>query len=64
MQIRAHLKAIERDALRDLQAGRQPIEASDPMWNELVELGLVDLNRAGKPELTPAGSGYRTDITP
>jgi hypothetical protein len=64
VQIRLPLNAVERTALRDLQAGRQPIETCDPIWNELVELGLVDLVGTGKPRLTIAGSGYRTDVTP
>jgi hypothetical protein len=64
VQIRLPLNALERDALRALQAGRQSIETSDPIWNELFELGLVDLLSAGKPQLTLAGRGYRTDVTP
>jgi hypothetical protein len=64
VQIRLPLNAVERDALRNLQRGWQSIETCDPIWNELVELGLVDLISLGKPQLTLAGSGYRTDVTP
>jgi hypothetical protein len=63
VQIRLPLNAVEGEALRDLQRGRQSIETSDPIWNELVELGLVDLVSTGKPRLTLAGGGYRTDVT-
>lgn len=63
MQIRLPLNAVERDALHDLQAGRQPVASADPIWNELFELGLVSLGSAGKPRLTLAGSGYRTETT-
>jgi hypothetical protein len=54
------LNASEIDALRELQAGMPQPDTADPIWDELVVIGLVDL-RELVPQLTPLGERYRTD---
>jgi hypothetical protein len=55
------LNAAELDAIRGLQAGMNRVGADDPIWDELVALGLVDLRKGLLPQLTPLGRRYRTD---
>jgi hypothetical protein len=54
--------AAEVDAIRDLQAGVYRIDANDPIWDGLVEVGLVDPASLPdkRPELAIRGPGYRT----
>jgi hypothetical protein len=51
----------ELDALRGLQAGMNRVGADDPIWDQLEELGLVDMRTGLVPRLTPLGERYRTD---
>ena len=56
------LSVAELDAIRDLQAGVQRLDADDPIWDGLAEVGLVDVVELalGRAQLTIRGSGYRT----
>jgi hypothetical protein len=54
------LNSAEIDAVRELQAGMPQPRPLDPIWDELVVVGLVDL-RDRVPSLTPLGQRYRTD---
>lgn len=55
------LNDAELDALRGLQAGMNRVGSDDPIWDQLEELGLVDLRTGLIPQLTPLGARYRTD---
>jgi hypothetical protein len=55
------LSEAELDALRGLQAGMHRVGSEDPIWEQLAELGLVDLRTGLIPKLTPLGERYRTD---
>ena len=55
------LSETELDALRGLQAGMNRVGSDDPIWEQLEELGLVDLRTGLVPRLTPLGWRYRTD---
>jgi hypothetical protein len=55
------LSETELDALRGLQAGMNRVGSDDPIWEQLEELGLVDLRTGLIPRLTPLGRRYRTD---
>jgi hypothetical protein len=55
------LSEAELDALRGLQAGMNRVGSDDPIWEQLEELGLVDLRTGLIPKLTPLGERYRTD---
>ena|SRR6476646_10137252 len=55
------LNDAELDALRGLQAGMNRVGSDDPIWEQLEELGLVDLRTGLIPRLTPLGRRYRTD---
>lgn len=54
------LGALELDAIRGLQAGVHDLPVDDPLWLNLVAVGLVKLSSA-RPQLTRAGWRYRTD---
>jgi hypothetical protein len=54
------LGALELDAIRGLQAGVHDLPVDDPLWPNLVAVGLVKLSSA-RPQLTRAGWRYRTD---
>jgi hypothetical protein len=54
------LNAAELDVIRELQAGAHDTAAGDPIWEELADVGLIDLT-APRPQLTLRGWGYRTD---
>lgn len=60
MQNPLGLNAAEVDAIRELQAGMPQHDAHDPIWDELVAVGLVDL-KGPDPLLTLLGKRYRTD---
>src|SRR6476469_9548827 len=55
------LNDAELDALRGLQAGMNRVGSDDPIWDQLEELGLVDMHTGLIPKLTPLGARYRTD---
>jgi hypothetical protein len=55
------LSETELDALRGLQAGMNRVGSDDPIWEQLEQLGLVDLRTGLIPRLTPLGRRYRTD---
>ncbi len=55
------LNEAELDALRGLQAGMNRVGADDPIWEQLEDLGLVDMRTGLIPSLTPLGERYRTD---
>ena len=55
------LNDAELDALRGLQAGMNRVGSDDPIWEQLEELGLVDMRTGLIPTLTPLGARYRTD---
>ena len=54
------LNAAELDVIRELQAGAHDTAPDDPIWDELVAVGLIDVS-APRPQLTLRGWGYRTD---
>jgi hypothetical protein len=51
------LNAAELDALRDLQAGTNHLDADDPIWDALEDLRLVELRYVMR---RPGGSLART----
>ena len=64
------LNADEVAAIRGLKTGNLQVEADDPIWEGLVDLGLVeeretlrgsDMALARFPTLTLAGVDYPTD---
>ena len=55
------LSEAKLDALRGLQVGMNRVGSEDPIWEQLEELGLVDLRTGLIPKLTPLGERYRTD---
>ena len=61
------LNVAELDAIRRLQSGSLDPAADDPIWDGLLDLGLVELREAAGdpgtpaariPALTPAGHDY------
>jgi hypothetical protein len=51
------LNAAELDALRDLKAGTNRLDADDPIWDGLEDLRLVELRYVMR---RPGGSLVRT----
>jgi hypothetical protein len=57
------LESDEVEALRGLQGGQNVVDANDPVWEELAELGLVERRTLVLPgwSLTMRGRLYKTD---
>lgn len=54
------LNTAELDALRELQIGMAGSDAGDPIWDELVAVGVLDL-QGPAPLPTLLGRRYRTE---
>jgi hypothetical protein len=57
------LNEAQLDALRGLQHGTNQLAFADPIWAELLDVGLVQARgaRVGAWALTLRGRGYRTE---
>lgn len=55
-----HLNAAELEALRALQDGNNQVSFTDPIWDELADLGLVAPRGTHSWTLTMRGRFYRT----